>query len=202
MESQTSPPSKPRTARKEPIGLRVVMTEGGRKSFVPATASDEERVNSKASVGDLVFVDFRKPRNPGFHAFAHALGKMAIENIVEFDHLDPHTALKRLQLESGCGCDVMTVQMRSIWASVIAWLRNNFGESPVTVLNLFIKNAGIKNQMVAVNIPKSISYDSMDEEEFRMVLKGLCAYMSKRYWPSMSPEELEQMVEATKDLLK
>lgn len=202
MESPTSPTSKPRSARKEPIGLRVVTGNGG-VSFVPATASDAERLGpALAKHGDLVFVDFRKPRNGGFHRFAHALGKMAVENIEEFDHLDPHSALKRLQLESGVGCDCLTVQMRSIWGSVIAWLRENFGESPVTVLNLFIKSAGIKNQLVVVNIPKSISYDSMDEEEFRMVLKGLCAYMSKRYWPSMSPEELESMIEATKDLMK
>ena len=172
-------------------------------AFIPASASDEERIRAKrVQTGDLVFVDFRKPRNAGFHRFAHALGKMAVENIEEFDHLDPHTALKRLQMESGVGCDVLIVQMRSVWGSVIHWLRENFGEAPVTVLNLFIKEQGIKNQLVPVNIPKSISYDSMDEEEFRMVLKGLCKYMSKRYWPSMSPDELEQMVEATKDLMR
>jgi hypothetical protein len=44
-------------------------------------------------------------------------------------------------------------------------------------------------------IPRSLSYESMKEEEFRAVIAGMCAYVSRTYWQSCSAEKIEAMAE-------
>lgn len=55
--------------------------------------------------GEIVWVEVRKPRHPGYHRRAHALGRMAAENTDAFDGMESHAVLKRLQLECGAGCE-------------------------------------------------------------------------------------------------
>lgn len=42
-------------------------------------------------------------------------------------------------------------------------------------------------------IPRSLSFESMDESEFSEVFEGFCRHVSKTYWPSMTPEAIEQL---------
>jgi len=42
-------------------------------------------------------------------------------------------------------------------------------------------------------IPRSLSFASMDEGEFREVARAFAAYVARTYWPSCAPEEIEQM---------
>ena len=44
------------------------------------------------NAGDLVFAEIRKPRNPGYHRLAHALGQIVADNIDEFEGMDSHAA--------------------------------------------------------------------------------------------------------------
>jgi hypothetical protein len=44
-------------------------------------------------------------------------------------------------------------------------------------------------------VPRSLSYESMDEGEFRETIEAMCKYISKTYWPSMTPEKIERMAE-------
>ena len=48
---------------------------------------------------------------------------------------------------------------------------------------------------------RSLSYESMDEAEFRDTIGAMCRYVARTYWPSCAPEEIERMalrwVEAT-----
>lgn len=50
-------------------------------------------------------------------------------------------------------------------------------------------------------VPRSLSFASMDDGEFQQVMKDLCRYVAKTYWPTCTPEQVEQMascwVEAT-----
>lgn len=194
---------KPKTRRKEPIGFKVRTLAYGRgpadtvRAYVPASQSDADRLKPlRHKEGDLVFADFRKPRNPGFHKLAHAIGKLAIENIDGWAHLTPHEALKRLQMESGVGCEPVTVNMNSIWSDVLGWIESNLGPTFSTILRMALKEFGVKVNLVELHIPRSISYDSMDQEEFHGVLKGLCKFIATRYWPRMKPEEIEALAEA------
>ena len=40
---------------------------------------------------------------------------------------------------------------------------------------------------------KSLSYESMDETEFRETITAMCRYVSKTYWPTCTPEKVEAM---------
>lgn len=42
-------------------------------------------------------------------------------------------------------------------------------------------------------IPRSLSYESMDQGEFYEVMKGFCRYIAEHYWPTLTPEQIEDM---------
>ena len=93
--------------RPERIALRVV--KGG---FQPADNLAYAKLKARNyHTDDLVFAELKKPRNPKFHRMAHGLGALMQDNIEGFDHLDAHRVLKRLQLESGVGCEEMAYSL-------------------------------------------------------------------------------------------
>ena len=49
---------------------------------------------------------------------------------------------------------------------------------------------------VEYRVPRSLSFASMDEAEFRQTIAAMCRYVSKRYWPSCTPEQIEAMASA------
>jgi len=103
--------AKPIKSKPEPAYVRVqrlIVPETGEevKGFIAASASDRERLKArKYSIGDLLRAEFKKPRNPGFHRFVHQLGTLVVQNVEGFEHFTAHQAIKRLQVESGVGCD-------------------------------------------------------------------------------------------------
>jgi hypothetical protein len=46
---------------------------------------------------------------------------------------------------------------------------------------------------VAYKVPRSLSFESMDESEFHETFREFSRYVSKTYWPGMKPEQIEQM---------
>ena len=50
--------------------------------------------------------------------------------------------------------------------------------------------------LVMVRTPRSLSFASMDDGEFREVMAGLCRHVAKTYWPSCTPEQVEAMASA------
>jgi hypothetical protein len=42
-------------------------------------------------------------------------------------------------------------------------------------------------------VPRSLSFESMDEGEFRLVFRDFSRHVVKTYWPTMTPEQVEQM---------
>lgn len=46
---------------------------------------------------------------------------------------------------------------------------------------------------IKIRNPLSLSFESMEEGEFRQVISAMCAYVSKKYWPTMTPEQIELM---------
>lgn len=45
-------------------------------------------------------------------------------------------------------------------------------------------------------VPRSLSFESMDDGEFKVVIAGMCSYVSKTYWQTVSPEKIEAMADA------
>jgi hypothetical protein len=50
--------------------------------------------------------------------------------------------------------------------------------------------------LIDVRLPKSLSFDSMDEGEFYETFRAMCNHVSKTYWPDCSPEQIEEMASA------
>lgn len=48
--------------------------------------------------------------------------------------------------------------------------------------------------MVIQFIPRSLSYESMDESEFFEVARKICRLISELYWHDLEPEQIESMV--------
>lgn len=46
---------------------------------------------------------------------------------------------------------------------------------------------------VAYKVPRSLSFESMDEGEFHETFREFSRYVSKTYWRSMTPEQIERM---------
>jgi hypothetical protein len=138
--------SAPAVARKrgkpEPYRLRLVRFDDGgvaRKMFAAAGEVDRDRLGKlKLQPGDYVYAHITKPRNESFHRLAHAIGKMVVENIPGFEHLTAHEALKRLQLESGSGCETVMVQAHTIWPSICDWVEKEIGKPMAIVLRGFV----------------------------------------------------------------
>jgi hypothetical protein len=48
-------------------------------------------------------------------------------------------------------------------------------------------------------IPKSLSFDSMDEGEYHETARAFCRYIAAKYWPGMDPEAIEEMADSFVD---
>jgi len=102
-------------SKRKKFPLRVI--KGG---FCPANETIKDDLRERGyHIGDLVFADFTKPRNPGFHRLAHALGRLVTENLDEFTGMTAHSVLKRLQWEANVGCEEMTAQVPGAGTVVI-----------------------------------------------------------------------------------
>jgi len=151
-------------AKRETILLRV---EKG--ALVPADRLAEQRLRGRAySIGDTLSASLRKARNPGYHRLAHSFGALIAENMEDFEGMTAHNVLKRLQLESGVGCDEVAIKVKGLG-------------------------------MMMHRVPRSLSFESMDEAEFREVFAGLCEYVARTYWPDLEPEQIARMAELMED---
>ena len=147
--------------KREKIYLRVI--KGG---LVPADNYAESKLRSRSyRVGDLVKADLTKPRNPKFNRLVHRIGQLVVANLDDFDGMDAHRAIKRLQIESRTACEEIGISIPGFGA-------------------------------VTQFIPRSLSFESMDEGEYVEAARSICRYLSSRYWPTASPEAIEAMADS------
>ena len=62
-------------------------------------------------------------------------------------------------------------------------------------IGIMVANYG----MVIQFIPRSLSFESMDEAEFHEAAKGICRTMAERYWPDLSPDAIQNMADCMVD---
>ena len=144
--------------------------------------------------GDVVSVSITKLRSPGFNRLAHKIGQLVVANIEDFHGMDAHKALKKLQLEANAACEEVVINSNSKeWNSIKThWMwpgiRHGFD-----VLKRLIGIDLMDDGKAVVLIPKSLSYESMDEGEFQAAIKKICNHIVDRYWPTETPEAIERM---------
>lgn len=104
------------TAKRKPtVQLRVV--KGG---FEPYDAATVDALRAKRfGIGDTVSAVLTKARNPQFNRLVHVFAKMLAANVADFEGMEPHAILKRLQWEGNIGCDEMGVIAPGLGATVV-----------------------------------------------------------------------------------
>ena len=100
------------TKKRSPETILLRVAKG---ALVPADDLAAARLRQRGyAIGDTVSAELRQSRNPGFHRLAHALGGLVAANVESFSGLNGHQCLKRLQWESGAGCDEMAVNVPNV----------------------------------------------------------------------------------------
>ena len=80
--------------------------------MVPSSKADRLMLREKGlRNGDLVRMPVRKPRNEKFNRLVHGLGTMVVRQVEGFEHEDAHSAIKRLQADSGVMCEPVVYQI-------------------------------------------------------------------------------------------
>lgn len=187
-----------KAATKKPERLLFRVAEyGGNCVLLPNDGYTAKRLRERAyRVGDILLADLRKPRHPGFHRLAHRLGTLVANNIEEFAGLDGHAVLKRLQVEGNIECEQVQVSTRTVWAQVSAAILAIPGMASIEPALRVVGSMLPTKALVVTLHPRSLSYASMDEAEFKSVIRRICNYIAEAYWPSCTPEEIEDMAEA------
>lgn len=187
MNQQAVQTTRPKPKR-EKVHLRVI--KGG---FAPADKYAEGMLrNKKLRVGDVVKAEITKLRNPKFNRLVHKLGLLCAHNIDEFHGMDGHKVIKRLQLEGNIYCDEIAIKPYSIL------IIDSVLKAVKPILDLF----GLKlsdDGLLIIRIPRSLSFDSMDEAEFHDAAKLICRLIAERYWKGLEPEQIENMAGAMID---
>jgi len=49
------------------------------------------------------------------------------------------------------------------------------------------------DELKIYRVPRSLSFDSMGDDEFEVVYSAMKQYICDRYWPNMTPEGIEEM---------
>jgi hypothetical protein len=152
--------------RKKPEKFMLRVIRGG---FEPADPFVARRLRERSyKLGDFVAATLAKPRNPRFNNLAHRLGELIAENIDDFAGMNAHQVLKRIQIEADIACDLVPM-----------WLP-------------FI---GKQRVRVDYRLPQSLSFESMEEGEFRAVVRLMSDYVASTYWHGLTPEQIESMAE-------
>jgi hypothetical protein len=165
-----------KSSKPSPIMLRLEMRER-RGCFVAADPYAAKKIKEKGfRIGDLIAVTMKKLNSIGLNKLLHYIGLLCVQNLDSFSGLDAHTALKRLQIEGNIECDEIGV--------------------PVELALKLLRDAVERgDKMVMWRIPRSMSFETMDEGERHEMGIAFCRHISKHYWPDLSPEQIEAMAE-------
>ena len=115
--------------------------------------------DSGYKVCDELRLEIKRKRNVRFHRLMHALGHLLVDNVEGFEHFDAHDAVKHVQTKAGVCCEPQMVDMGTI----------NFNGVAVPI------------GLVPVNVPRSMAFDEMDEDEARTLFEGITAYIAEHY---------------------
>lgn len=165
-------------------------------ALVPASYTDSHQPAwASLRPGDRRRGQLTAPRNPRFHRYVFALARLAGENIDEFAGMSAHEVLKRCQAEAGVECDTIMLDAETLWPritdEVVALIPDQDGIR--TVMNLL--GDMMRGKRLAVHWPRSLAFDSMDQDRFKELTRAICSHLSRRYWPACTPEQIAQMAE-------
>lgn len=128
----------------------------------PANLIDQRLLRERRfAVGREVRAELKQPRNPGFHRLLHAIGGLLVDNVDEYAGMDAHEAVKAVQTKAGVCCDPET----------------------------FVIDLGtLGRHEIQRQVPRSIAFDEMEEDEAKRLFDGITAYIGEHYTNVMLDE--------------
>lgn len=174
--------------------------------FEPATLKDGQRVMALVArfntdrrilqergyrAGDEVRAVLTKARVIEHHRKSHLLGQMVVAQVEGFEHETSHSALKRLQRDSGVFCDLEAIDAAPVVEALLSASQSVLGHDATAMLRAVLP----KIEKIEVTAPRSLAFDRMDQAEFAQFYTGICTYLALTYWPSLTAEQVEQQAE-------
>lgn len=158
----------------------------------PRFATDRRILTERRyRLGDDLRAELSKPRIVSQYRKAHLLGALVVAQIDGFERETQHSAIKRLQRESGICCDIETVDAGPVIDSMIRAANCMLGERIATFLGKHLPKIRWLNLLT----PQSLAFDSMEQGEFERFYAGICAHLVEHYWPNLDQEQIEDMAE-------
>jgi len=172
--------------KRKPQKIMMRIVKGG---FVPADKFAENQLREKNfKVGNVVGAVIIKLRNPKFNRLVHKIGVLCVDHIEDFSGMKAHAVIKRLQLEGNIYCDEIGIKPYSV-AILDTVLKA--ARPLLEVFGLKLTDDGL----LILRIPRSLSFESMEEHEYQDAAKQICRLIAEKYWPSCTAEQIEEMAE-------
>lgn len=181
MTAHHAPPQSPTAPQdySQPVRLKVI-----KGALIPASEADVETLRKfRLRVGHTVLAQIDRPRHPEGLRVLHGLAQAVSQNIAGFEHLSAHQVIKRLQAESGVGCELISVPV----GDMLAMLLPEAAQIPD------------QTRMITAYRPKSLSMSTMDDSEFQEIFDGLCRYLACRYWSTLTIDGVAQIARLMPD---
>lgn len=160
--------------------------------LVPASWADNRLLRErKYRTNDHIRATLTHPRNTKFHRLVHQLGTVVTQNIEGFEGLDSHAAIKKLQADSGVFCEPREISATPVVAAILSSAERLLGEAAAKMLSAVLPEI----ETVTILTPRSLSYDCMDESEFRMFWEGICQHLISTYWPDLTEDQITEIAE-------
>ena len=160
--------------------------------LVPQDATNQRILRErKYRTNDVLRATLNNPRNGRFHRLVHQLGTVVRQNIDDFQHLDSHAAIKKLQRDSGVCCDVQSIDATPVVSAILAAAESLLGAAAARMLSSVLPEI----RTIDVLTPASIAFDCMDESDFRILWDGICGHLVARYWPTLTIDQITAMAE-------
>tara|TARA_B100002049_G_scaffold198829_1_gene156880 strand:+ start:1187 stop:1654 length:468 start_codon:yes stop_codon:yes gene_type:complete len=97
----------------------------GKGVLAPADDLAAAQLREKGyNIGDLVNGEITKPRNSGFHRLAHQFGVLVSHNLDDFEGLDGHQTIKRLQWLADVECEHVAINVPGYGTMEARWPRS------------------------------------------------------------------------------
>ncbi len=149
------------------VAVQLIVEKG---CFKPANEwSYDELKRRNYGMGQVLYANFKKARNPKFHNLAHVWGQKLVDNIEDFHKLrDAHLALKKIQLEGRIMCYEIPILINGAYE--ISHLQAH-----------------------------TLSFDGMDEAEFKDFCTRARDHVSEVYYPGMTAEAIGSIAEVWRE---
>lgn len=187
-----------RRPRKDPrhIMFRVesaTLRSGVRCAVLVARFATDRRLLKERGyrVGDELRAELSKPRILGQHRKTHLIGQLCVEQLEGFERENSHSAIKRLQRESGVCCELQAIDASPVVEAILAAAQTLLGAAVTKMLRAVLPEI----KTIEVSVPQSLAFDRMEQGEFEQFYRGLCSYVCAEYWPHLTADEVAAMAE-------